>query len=315
MKQYRIAVLGFGTVGLGVYRVLTEGRASITHREGIEVDVAKILVRDFEHEPNIDKAPRELFTTNVQDILTDASISLVVECMGGTEPARTFILGALNAGKTVVTSNKEVIAKHWPEFVAAAKASGAGLYIEATVGGGIPVIRTVIDAMQGNNINRVMGIVNGTTNYILTRMKNEGADFADVLKDAQKLGYAEANPTADVEGFDAMYKLSILGSLAFHAHVPIAHISREGITKLSGADFAAAEALGYAIKLLAIGKKGEAGIEMRVHPTMIPASHPLAGVNDVFNGIFLTGDAVGDIMPCPGRSQAAQLQERGGDHR
>ena len=296
MKQFSIAILGFGTVGLGVYRVLTEGQASIRHREGIQVDVNKILVRDFVNEPNIDKAPREIFVTDVQEILSDSDISLVVECMGGVEPARTFILGALNAGKTVVTSNKEVIAKHWPEFVKAAKASGAGLYIEATVGGGIPIIRTVIDAMQGNNINRVMGIVNGTTNYILTRMKNEGADFADVLKDAQKLGYAEANPTADVEGFDAMYKLSILGSLAFHAHVPIEHISREGITKLSGADFAAADTLGYAIKLLAIGKKGEEGIEMRVHPTMIPKAHPLAGVNDVFNGIFLTGDAVGDVM-------------------
>lgn len=296
MKHYDIAVLGFGTVGLGVYRVLTEGHASIMHREDIDVSVKRILVRDFEHEPNIGAAPRETFTTNFDDVIQDASISAVVECMGGVEPARTFILKALESGKTVVTSNKEVVAKHWPAFTAAAKKSGAGLYIEATVGGGIPIIRTVIDAMQGNNLSKVMGIVNGTTNFILTKMQDGGADFADVLKEAQQLGYAEANPTADVDGFDAMYKLSILGSLAFHAHVPIDHISREGITKLKSADFDAAKELGCVIKLLAIGKKSEKGIEMRVHPTLLPKEHPLATVNGVFNAIFLTGDAVGDVM-------------------
>lgn len=296
MKHFDIAILGFGTVGLGVYRVLTENHESIMHREGIDAAVRRVLVRDFEHEPNLGKAPRELFCTSVDEIVSDANISVVVECMGGVEPARTFILKALENGKTVVTSNKEVVAKHWPAFTAAAKKSGAGLYIEATVGGGIPVIRTVIDAMQANNVEKVMGIVNGTTNYILTKMKEDGAAFDDVLREAQQLGYAEANPTADVDGFDAMYKLSILGSLAFHAHVPIEHISREGITKLSAADFAAADELGCVIKLLAVGKKGENGIEMRVHPTLLKKSHPLAGVNGVFNAIFLTGDAVGDVM-------------------
>ena len=296
MKHFDIAILGFGTVGLGVYRVLTEGHESILHREDVDIAVRRILVRDFTHEPNIEKASREVFSTNVDEIVSDPEISVVVECMGGVEPARTFILKALESGKTVVTSNKEVVSKHWPAFTAAAKKSGAGLYIEATVGGGIPVIRTVIDAMQANNITKVMGIVNGTTNYILTKMRDDGAAFDDVLREAQQLGYAEANPTADVDGFDAMYKLSILGSLAFHAHVPIEHISREGITKLTSADFAAADELGCVIKLLAIGKKGEDGIEMRVHPTLLKKSHPLAGVNGVFNAIFLTGDAVDDVM-------------------
>lgn len=296
MKQYQIAILGFGTVGSGVYRILDENGKQITHREGIELRIKRILVRDFEHEPNLGMAPRETFTTAFSDIVTDPEIGIVVECMGGIEPARTFILGALNAGKTVVTSNKEVMSKHWPEFEKAAKSTGAGLYLEATVGGGIPILRTILDSMQANNISRVMGIINGTTNYILTQMTEEGQSFADALRDAQQLGYAEANPTADVEGFDAMYKLSILSSMAFHAHMPVEVIYREGITKLTKADFETAQLLGYKIKLLAIGKKEGNRIEVRVHPTMIPDTHPLASVRGVFNAIFLTGHAVDDVM-------------------
>ena len=188
------------------------------------------------------------------------------------------------------------MSKHWYEFEKAAKKSGAGLYLEATVGGGIPIIRTITDSMQANNIERVMGIINGTTNYILTKMSEEGRPFEEVLHEAQKLGYAEANPTADVEGFDAMYKLSILSSMAFHAHMPIDVIYREGITKLTAEDFEAARLLGYEIKLLAIGKKTGHAIEVRVHPTMVPKSHPLASVRGVFNAIFLTGHAVDDVM-------------------
>ena len=296
MKQFKIAILGFGTVGSGVYRVLADNRSEISHREEIAIDVKRILIRDFEHEPNLDMAPRELFTTAFSEIVDDSEISIVVECLGGVEPARTFILAALNAGKTVVTSNKEVVSKHWPEFEPAAKASGAGLYMEATVGGGIPILRTITDSMQANNITRVMGIINGTTNYILTRMTEEGKSFSEALKEAQQLGYAEANPTADVEGYDAMYKLSILSSLAFHAHMPIDVIYREGISNLTKADFETAKMLGYKIKLLAIGKKNGTRIEVRVHPTMIPNTHPLASVRGVFNAVFLTGDAVDDVM-------------------
>ena len=296
MKQYQVAILGFGTVGSGVYRILDENGAQITHREGIELRIKKILVRDFEHEPNLGMAPRETFTTSFEEIETDPQIDIVVECMGGIEPARSFILRALKAGKTVVTSNKEVMSKHWPEFEKAAKSTGAGLYLEATVGGGIPILRTILDSMQANNISRVMGIINGTTNYILTQMTEAGQSFEDALRDAQRLGYAEANPTADVEGFDAMYKLSILSSMAFHAHMPVEVIYREGITKLTKADFETAQLLGYKIKLLAIGKKDGNRIEVRVHPTMLPDTHPLASVRGVFNAIFLTGHAVDDVM-------------------
>lgn len=296
MTTHTLAILGFGTVGSGVYRIATENHDDILHREQLDLRVGRILVRDFEHEPNLHLAPRALFTTSVDDILNDGGIDIVVECMGGVEPARTFILRALESGKTVVTSNKEVMSKHWYEFEAAAKASGAGLYLEATVGGGIPIIRTILDSMQANNIERVMGIINGTTNYILTKMAEEGRAFDEVLREAQQLGYAEANPTADVEGYDAMYKLSILSSMAFHAHMPIDVIYREGITRLTAEDFEAAELLGYEIKLLAIGKKSGNAIEVRVHPTMVPKAHPLASVRGVFNAIFLTGHAVGDVM-------------------
>ena len=296
MKHFQIALLGFGTVGSGVYRVLSENGAQITHREGITISVRRILVRDFEHEPNLHLAPMELYTTSFDDIVNDPEIDIVAECMGGIEPARSFILRALAAGKTVVTSNKEVMSKHWPAFEQTAKQTGAGLYLEATVGGGIPILRTILDSMQANNISRVMGIINGTTNYILTQMTENGQSFEDALKDAQALGYAEANPTADVEGYDAMYKLSILSSMAFHAHMPIEVIYREGITKLTPADFETARLLGYTIKLLAIGKKDGNKIEVRVHPTMIPKTHPLASVRGVFNAIFLTGHAVDDVM-------------------
>ncbi|MEZ4628374.1 MAG: homoserine dehydrogenase [Eubacteriales bacterium] len=296
MKHFSIALLGFGTVGSGVYRIISENGPQISHREGIALSIGRILVRDFEHEPNLALAPMALYTTDFNEIINDPSIDIIVECMGGIEPAKTFIIRALEAGKTVVTSNKEVMSKNWPAFEKAGKATGAGLYLEATVGGGIPIIRTLLDSMQANNITSVMGIINGTTNYILTQMTETGQSFADALKDAQALGYAEANPTADVEGYDAMYKLSILSSISFHAHVPIDVIYREGITKLTRADFETAQMLNYRIKLLAIGKKTGNRIEVRVHPTMIPATHPLASVRGVFNAIFLTGHAVDDVM-------------------
>lgn len=296
MTTHTLAILGFGTVGSGVYRIATENHDDLIHREQVDLRIGRILVRDFEHEPNLHLAPIELFTTSMDDILSDDDIEIVVECMGGVEPARTFILRALECGKTVVTSNKEVMSKHWYEFEKVAKKTGAGLYLEATVGGGIPILRTITDSMQANNLERVMGIINGTTNYILTKMAEEGRAFDEVLSEAQQLGYAEANPTADVEGFDAMYKLSILSSMAFHAHMPIDVIYREGITKLTAEDFEAAKLLGYEIKLLAIGKKHGHAIEVRVHPTMLPKTHPLASVRGVFNAIFLTGHAVDDIM-------------------
>lgn len=297
MKQMKVGILGFGTVGSGVYRILTENKGDIMHRDHLELLPARILVKDFEHEPNIGMAPKELFTTSIDEIVSDPEIGIVVECMGGVEPAKSFILAALNAGKTVVTSNKEVFSKHWQELEEAAKAHNAGLYHEATVGGGIPIIRTITDSMQANNITEIMGIINGTTNFILTKMAEDNLSFDEALKEAQQLGYAEANPAADVEGWDATYKLSILASMAFHTHVPIDSIYREGITRITLEDIQMAKRLGYEIKLLAIGKKDEdRNVEVRVHPTMIPKNHPLASVRGSFNAVFLKGHAVGDVM-------------------
>ncbi len=296
MKKVFVAIMGYGVVGSGVYSILHENRLDIMHREGVDIEVKRILVRNMETSSSKPGAPVELFTTDEKEVISDGDISVVVECIGGTDPARSYILDALNARKTVVTANKEVISKYWFELEAAAKKSGAGLYMEGTVGGGIPILRTISDSMQANNIMEVMGIINGTTNYILTKMSEEGLDFETVLKEAQELGYAEADPTADVDGFDAAYKLSILSSMAFHAHIPTDVIYREGIRNLTRTDFKNAKTLGYTIKLIAVGKKSGNKIEVRVHPTMIPNSHPLASVRGPFNAIYLKGHAVGDIM-------------------
>jgi homoserine dehydrogenase len=295
-KQVRIALLGFGTVGSGIYRIVTGMRDEIARREDVELSAARVLVKALD-EPNTKIAEdQSIFTTNFEDVLADEEVSVIAECMGGEEPARTFIMAALNAGKTVVTSNKEVFAKHWKQMEEAAHASGAGLYFEATVGGGIPVIRTLTHSMQGNNVESIMGIINGTTNYILTAMSEEGREFADVLREAQAKGYAEFDPTADVEGFDAMYKISILASLAFNTRVPIERVYREGISKVTKQDIGYAREFGCAIKLLAIAKMKEGRIEVRVHPTMVPLEHPLAAVRGSFNAVFIHGNNVDDVM-------------------
>ena len=294
-----VGILGFGTVGTGVYRILTENHEHIKHRERLDVQVASIYVRDTAKAAQKGLAPRQCFVNDPQDIIGNPDIRIVCECMGGIEPARSLMIAALEAGKSVVTANKECVAKHWPDFEEAAKKTGAGFYIEATSAGGIPIIRTLLDATTGNDIERMMGIVNGTCNYILTRMTLEGANFADVLADAQRLGFAEADPSADVDAWDSVYKLAILGSIAFHARVDYKQIYREGIRAVSSEDIAIAKDLGYVIKLLAIGKKvgGRHGrLELRVHPTMIPKDHPLASVNGAYNAVFLHGDAVDDIM-------------------
>ena len=216
--------------------------------------------------------------------------------MGGVEPAKTFIEKLLLAGKSVVTANKELVSKHWPALEEAAKKGGAGLYFEASCVGGVPIIRALQEGLQANHITSIVGIINGTTNYILTKMTEEGMSYADALKEAQQLGYAEFNPTADVEGFDAAYKLSILASLAFHTCVPYQTIYREGITQISKADIKTGLELGYRVKLLAIGTRKDNVIEVRVHPTFVPASHPLAGVGGSFNAVFVHGDFVDDLM-------------------
>lgn len=291
MREVKIAILGLGTVGSGIYRVIENEKEKIMHKEGINFTVAKVLAKDYSI-----SIPEELKAKDIDEIVNDPEIQIVAEVIGGIHPAMDFILACLKKGKTVVSANKELIAKHWPEIDKAAKESGAGFYYEASVGGAIPVIKAVWDSLQANTIESVYGIVNGTTNYILSKMADEGRDYEEVLKEAQDLGYAEANPTSDVDGFDSMYKLSILGSLAFHARVPVEYIYREGISKITRKDIEIGRELGYEVKLLAIGKRQGNAIQMRVHPTMIPKEHPLANIKGSFNSIYINGSAVGEMM-------------------
>lgn len=295
MKSVGIAILGFGTVGGGTYNILAERKERIKEEYGVDITVKAIYVRNPK-KAIANGAPQELVTSNFDDIITNSSIDIVAECIGGIEPAKTFLIESLKAGKNIVTANKELFAKHWGELESYAQETKAGMYFEATCGGGIPVIRTLTQAMQANTLLQIKGIINGTTNYILSRMSDEGASYEDVLADAQALGFAEADPTADVEGYDASYKLSILSSLAFNRFLPVELIYREGISNIQKEDIAIGKQLGYTIKLLAIAKLIDGKIEARVHPVFLKNSHPLASVSGSFNGIFLVGDNVGDIM-------------------
>ena len=295
MKKVGVAILGLGVVGGGTYRILTEHREFYQKTQGVDIVVESVLELNRERALSLG-VPEEKIASNIAEIVSNPDVNIVVEVIGGIAAAREFVLAALNAGKTVVTSNKELFCKYSHELERAAKRQNAGLYFEASCVGGVPIIRTLLDGVQGNKISSMMGIINGTTNYILTKMTNEGSSYEECLKEAQRLGYAEADPTADVEGFDAAYKLSILSSLAFHTKVPFSKIYREGITGISKDDILDGKALGYVLKLLAIGKQTEAGIEVRVHPTFVRQGHPLAAVNDSFNAVYLTGDSVGDVM-------------------
>lgn len=295
MKKVGVAILGLGVVGGGTYRILTEHREMYKKCHKIDIAVEAVLERNSEKALALGIEPEKI-AKNIQEICSNPDVDIVVEVMGGVEPAKSFVLDCLYAGKSVVTSNKELFCKYSHELEVAAKKNHCGLFYEASCVGGVPVIRALLDNLQGNKILSMMGIINGTTNYILTKMSAEGSDYKEVLKEAQKLGYAEANPTADVEGYDATYKLSILSSLAFHTKIPYTKIYREGITDIEVTDIEYGKKFGYALKLLAIGKNGESGIEVRVHPSFIKNTHPLAGVNDSYNAVFITGDSVEDVM-------------------
>ncbi|WHH61422.1 homoserine dehydrogenase [Petroclostridium sp. X23] len=288
----KIAVLGFGTVGSGVVEVIRKNGESISKKAGEQIVVKHILdIRDFPDHPD-----RDLFTKDIEDILNDDEVSIVVEVMGGVEPAYTFTKRALLSGKHVVTSNKELVATHGSELLSIAEEKNINYMFEASVGGGIPIIRPLNQCLAANQITEIMGILNGTTNYILTQMIKAGQSFENALKDAQEKGYAERNPAADVEGHDACRKIAILSSLAFGHHVDSDQIHTEGITKISLEDVEYAEEMGSVIKLLGISKKVGDKVCARVSPMMIPKEHPLAGVEDVFNGILVKGDAIGDVM-------------------
>lgn len=295
MKKVGVAILGLGIVGGGTYKMLTGHREFYKKNHGIDVSVVNVLERNAERTAELG-VDNKIIAKSIEEVCANSNVDIVVEVLGGMEPAKTFVLSALNAGKSVVTSNKELFCKYWHELEEVAKSNGCGLFYEATCVGGVPVIRTLLDNLQGNKINSLIGIINGTTNYILTKMSDCGLSYTDALKQAQSLGYAEANPIADVEGFDAVYKLSILSSLSFHTKVPYTKIYREGITEINSEDLLYGKRLGYVLKLLAIGKNSDSGIEARVHPAFIKSTHPLSGVNDSYNAVYISGDCVEDVM-------------------
>ena len=295
MKKVGVAILGLGVVGGGTYKILTEHREFYKKNHGVDITVESVLEINKERALALGIDERKI-ASNIAEVCSNPEVDIVVEVMGGVEPAKTFVLAALNAGKSVVTSNKELYCKHSHELEKAAKKNNCGLFYEASCVGGVPVIRALLDNLQGNKITSMMGIINGTTNFILTKMSDGGASYADVLKEAQNLGYAEADPTADVEGFDASYKLSILSSIAFHTKIPFTKVYREGITEIDSVDLGYGKNLGYVLKLLAIGKNSDSGIEVRVHPAFIKDTHPLASVNDSYNAVYITGDSVEDVM-------------------
>ena len=290
----KVALLGYGTVGGGVYKTMMLQKEELPYKIGADMQIVKILVRDAK-KPR-EGAPQELFCENWEEIIKDKSITMVVEVMGGIEPAKTYISQALEAGKHVVTANKDLMAVHGHELLDLATKNKCDLLFEAAVAGGIPVIRPLKQCLAGNNISEVMGIINGTTNFILTKMTQEHMEFEDALALATELGYAEADPTADIEGYDAGRKLAILASIAFHSPVTFADVYTEGISNIKAKDIHYAHDMGCVIKLLGIARNLDDGIEVRVHPTLIPAAHPLAAVNDAFNAVFVHGDAVDDTM-------------------
>ena len=288
----KIAVLGYGTVGSGVVEVLETNKNSIEKRAGEGIEVKYVLdLRDFPGDP-----VQEKIVHDVDIIIQDKEIDVVVEVMGGIEPAFTFVKKALEAGKSVCTSNKALVAEHGPELLAMAKERNLNFMFEASVGGGIPIIRPLNQSLTADEITQITGILNGTTNYILTKMSQEGSSYEDVLKEAQDLGYAERNPEADVEGYDTCRKIAILTSLAFGSTVKFEEIQTEGITKISTADFAYAEKLGCVVKLLATSFKKDEKVYAITAPFLIDATHPLYNVNDVLNGIYIHGNVIGDVM-------------------
>jgi homoserine dehydrogenase len=296
-QPLRIALLGCGVVGSEVVRLLTSQADDLAARIGAPLELVAIGVRDM-HAERRAAVPRELLTDDLAGLVARVDVDVVVELMGGIEPARGLLVQAIRRGASVVTANKALLAEHGAELYGAADEAGVDLYYEASVAGAIPLLRPLRESLAGDNVLRVLGIVNGTTNYILTKMDETGASFADALAEAQALGYAEADPTADVEGYDAAAKAAILAGLAFHTRVTLADVYREGITKVSSGDIATAQAMGHVVKLLAICERSAdgRGVSVRVHPAMIPLTHPLAGVREAYNAVFVESESAGQLM-------------------
>ena len=294
MKEIGVGILGFGTVGAGVAEGLLRNRKLMAERLGVDIVLKRIADVDITTDRGVRVDP-DILTTDAQAVIAAPDVRIIVETIGGTGVARTFVLAALNAGKAVVTANKKLLAEYGKEIFDTAKKNGVDIYFGASVGGGIPIIRSLREGLAGNEILQIHGILNGTCNYILTRMENEGKPFDEVLADAQKLGYAEANPSLDIDGFDTAHKACILSALAYGFQPSLDQVQVEGIRNLSGLDVKYAADFGYRIKLLAVVARHDADIEVGVHPTLVPFSHMLASVNGVFNAAMVRGDLVGDI--------------------
>ncbi len=291
----KVALLGCGSVGSQVYRLLTEQSADLKARAGAPLEIVGVAVRDPGRPRDISVKP-DLLTTDGLDLVTRPDVDIVIELIGGIEPARTLLVAALTAGKSVVTANKALVAVDRAMLHKTASQAGADLYYEAAVAGAIPLLRPLRESLAGDEVRRVLGIVNGTTNFILDRMDTSGAEFSAALAEAQALGYAEADPTADVAGFDAASKAAILASIAFHTEVTVDDVYREGILSVTAADIASARAMGFVVKLLAICERSDGGISARVHPAMIPRTHPLAAVREAYNAVFVEAESAGRLM-------------------
>lgn len=294
-RSIRVGLLGCGTVGGACARILSEHASEIATRSGASVELAKVAVRDLS-KPRVVDLPAEILTSDASSIVNDPSIDVVVEAIGGIEPARQLILRSFAASKPVVTANKELLSTHGQEVMDAADEAGVDFLFEASVGGGIPIVRPLKESLAGDRVVRIMGILNGTTNFILTRMSETGEEFADALAEAEALGYAELDPSADIDGFDAAAKLAILSSIAFNARVVATDVHREGISTVSARDIGAAHELGYEIKLLGVAETQDGAVTARVYPAMVPHTHPLAAVRDVFNAVFVQGEQAGELM-------------------
>jgi homoserine dehydrogenase len=295
MRTIGVGLIGLGTVGSGVVEILRRHRTDFARRAGVEIEIVRFADRNPDRAKDLGIDPAA-FTTDAAELIADPRVEIVIELIGGTGVAKQVVLDALRAGKSVVTANKALMASSGQEVMDAAATSGVDIMFEASVGGGIPIIGPLKHSLVSNEIVSVAGIVNGTTNYMLTRMAGDGLDYATALAEAQAKGFAEADPTADVDGHDAAAKIAILASIAFNSRVTVDKVPVEGIRSISPVDIAYATEMGYAIKLMAIARRAQGGIDVRVHPAMIPVSHPLASVSGVYNAIYVTGDAVGETM-------------------
>jgi len=294
-KSVKVGLMGMGTVGTGVVRIVNGHQEDLFKQTGLGIEIHKILVQDKDKHRSVSLADYQV-TTDANDILHDPEIDVVVEVIGGIHPTKEYILTALEQGKHVVTANKDLMALHGAEILRKAQENNCDVFYEASVAGGIPILRALVEGFSSDRITKMMGIVNGTTNYILSKMSKEGADYADVLKEAQQLGYAEADPTSDVEGFDAARKMAILSTLGFRVEMNLDEVDVKGISQVSKEDISYGKKLGYEVKLLGLAKRDGDEIEVSVQPTMVHKSHPLASVNGVFNAVYVHGEAVGETM-------------------